>query len=135
MLLKLSIVCGLVVVSIVIGGTVFMPVSESTEELESIRVDVVMPTKVSRPGCEITDECYVPSSLAVQSGDSVTWINDDSAFHSVTSGTYDTPLELFDSGYMDPFETFSYTFDDPGTYEYYCTLHPWMEGEIIVRER
>ena len=121
--------------SIVIGGTVFMPVSESTEELESIRVDVVMPTKVSRPGCEITDECYVPSSLAVQSGDSVTWINDDSAFHSVTSGTYDTPLELFDSGYMDPFETFSYTFDDPGTYEYYCTLHPWMEGEIIVRER
>ena len=108
--------------------------SEEKEEIDLVVVepDVIMPTKVSRPGCEIDDMCYIPSQFIVQKGDSVTWVNEDSAFHSVTSGFYDAPTELFDSGYLDPFQSFSYTFDDTGVYDYYCTLHPWMEGKIIV---
>ena len=94
--------------------------------------DVVMPTKVSRPGCEEADRCYVPSIITVASGESVTWVNEDSAFHSVTSGTYDDPESLFDSGYMDPFDSYTLTFDDVGTYDYFCTLHPWMEGRVMV---
>ena len=108
---------------------------ESTvEETLSIEVqaDVIMPTKVSRPGCEKIDKCYIPSEITVEKGSSVTWINEDSAFHSVTSGVYDDPTGLFDSGYMDPYQTFSYVFDTSGTYDYYCTLHPWMEGKVIV---
>ena len=97
-----------------------------------VEPDVIMPTKVSRPGCEIDDICYIPSQFTIQKGNSVTWVNEDSAFHSVTSGFYDAPTELFDSGYLDPFESFSYTFDDAGVYDYYCTLHPWMEGKITV---
>ena len=108
---------------------------ESTvEETSSVEVqaDVIMPTKVSRPGCEKIDKCYIPSKITVEKGSSVTWINEDSAFHSVTSGVYDDPTGLFDSGYMDPYQTFSYVFDTSGTYDYYCTLHPWMEGKVIV---
>ena len=107
-------------------------VEDSTETESSIQGDVIMPTKVSRPGCEIEDRCYIPSVITVERGKQVTWVNEDSAFHSVTSGFYDAQTDLFDSGHMDPYETYSLTFDEPGTYDYYCTLHPWMEGQVIV---
>ena len=107
------------------------PAAEETSSVE-IQPDVIMPTKVSRPGCEEIDKCYIPSKITVEKGYSVTWINEDSAFHSVTSGLYDEPTDLFDSGYMDPYQSFSYVFDTSGTYDYYCTLHPWMEGQVIV---
>jgi len=97
-----------------------------------VKGDVIMPTKVSRPGCEVQDICYIPSSIVIEKGKQVTWENQDSAFHSVTSGFYDEPTELFDSGHLDPFESFSLTFDESGTYDYFCTLHPWMKGQVIV---
>ena len=94
--------------------------------------DVSMPTKVSRPGCEETDGCYVPSVYEAPAGEPITWTNEDSAFHTVTAGTYDSPANTFDSGYMDPYDSYTLSFKAPGTYEYYCTLHPWMEGAIII---
>ena len=94
--------------------------------------DVIMPTKVSRPGCEEIDRCYIPSEIRISDGESVTWVNEDSAFHSVTSGSYDEPSELFDSGHLDPFESYTLDFDEIGTYDYFCTLHPWMKGQVIV---
>ena len=94
--------------------------------------DVIMPTKVSRPGCEEIDRCYIPSVIVIDSGSQVTWVNEDSAFHSVTSGFYDEPSELFDSGHMDPFESYTLDFDEIGTHDYFCTLHPWMKGQVIV---
>ena len=106
---------------------------ENNDELELIvKGDVVMPSKVSRPGCEEIDRCYVPSIIVIESGKQVTWVNEDSAFHSVTSGFYDAPSDLFDSGYLDPSESFTFTFDESGTYDYFCTLHPWMNGQVIV---
>ena len=110
--------------------------SEQVEEFfeveSSTKGDVIMPTKVSRPGCEEEDRCYIPSKIVINKGEQVTWVNEDSAFHSVTSGFYDAPTDLFDSGYMDPFESYTLTFDEAGTYDYFCTLHPWMEGQVIV---
>lgn len=94
--------------------------------------DVIMPTKVSRPGCEEIDRCYIPSKIIISAGESVTWINEDSAFHSVTSGSYEEPTELFDSGHLDPFDSYALDFDEIGTYDYFCTLHPWMKGQVIV---
>ena len=108
-------------------------VEENNDEtILVIKGDVVMPTKVSRPGCEIDDRCYVPSLILTKKGNSVTWVNEDSAFHSVTSGFYDSPTELFDSGHLDPFESFTFTFDEVGYYDYFCTLHPWMKGQVTV---
>jgi plastocyanin len=97
-----------------------------------IKGDVVMSTKVSRPGCEKTDSCYTPSKIVIKRGDSVTWVNEDVAFHSVTSGYYDNSSDLFDSNYLDPEESFTFIFENTGTYDYFCTLHPWMKGQVIV---
>ena len=94
--------------------------------------DIVMPTKVSRPGCEDAQICYVPFEYSTTVGSPITWTNTDSAFHTVTSGTYDDPKTLFDSGYMDPYDSYTLSFDLPGSYSYYCTLHPWMQGLVII---
>ena len=108
-------------------------IEENVEETDLIiQGDVIMPTKVSRPGCEENDRCYIPSLIVIEKGKQVTWVNEDSAFHSITSGYYDTPTDLFDSGHLDPFESYTLTFDEIGTYDYFCTLHPWMKGQVIV---
>jgi plastocyanin len=66
----------------------------------------------------------------------VTWTNVDAIVHTVTSGDSDgrvgTPSGLFDSGDMVQGDQFSFTFDEPGTYPYYCVPHPWMTGTVIV---
>jgi len=108
-------------------------IEENVEETDLIiQGDVIMPTKVSRPGCEENDRCYIPSLIVIEKGKQVTWVNEDSAFHTITSGYYDTPTDLFDSGHLDPFESYTLTFDEAGTYDYFCTLHPWMKGQVIV---
>ena len=86
------------------------------------------------PGCEATNECYLPYSLEVLIGDTVSWSNDDSAAHTVTSGAPNDPDGIFDSGMMIVNQSWEFTFNDSGEYDYYCILHPWMTGEIIVEE-
>ena len=135
--LKIKIVSAIsIVIVIVVVIAIIVPKEETIDdeqiEISQNTANVIMPTKVSRPGCEETNSCYIPSKITTKQGESITWINEDAAFHSVTSGTYDAPTGLFDSGHLDPYQTFSYTFDKTGVYDYYCTLHPWMEGKIIV---
>ena len=131
------------IISIVIIGVVILvtialsfsnnSIEENADETDLIiNADVIMPTKVSRPGCEENDRCYIPSLIVIEKGEKITWINEDSAFHTITSGFYETPTELFDSGHLDPFESYTLTFDEVGTYDYFCTLHPWMKGQVIV---
>ncbi len=106
---------------------------KNIDELKiSNKADVIMSSKVSRPGCETTDSCYTPSKITIKQRSAITWLNEDSAFHSVTSGFYDNPTKLFDSRYLDPNESFTFSFEDVGTYDYFCTLHPWMKGQVIV---
>jgi len=128
------------IIVVIIGltlGLVSLPqntdfVVDVDDQKTIIKGDVIMSTKVSRPGCEKTDSCYTPSKIVIKQGDSVTWVNKDVAFHSVTSGYYDQPSDLFDSNYLDPGESFTFNFGNIGTYYYFCTLHPWMKGQVIV---
>ena len=99
---------------------------------EIVKADVIIPIKVSRPGCDIEDICYIPSNIVVEKEKSVTWLNEDSSFHSVTSGFYPEPSGLFDSGHLDPYESYTLYFDEYGVYDYFCTLHPWMKAQVIV---
>ena len=99
---------------------------------EIIKADVIIPIKVSRPGCDVEDICYIPPNIIVEKGKSVTWLNEDSSFHSVTSGFYPEPSGLFDSGHLDPYQSYTLSFDEIGTYDYFCTLHPWMFAQVIV---
>ena len=127
------------IIVIIIGitlGIVFLSQNTVVQDVDNqktiLKGDVIMSTKVSRPGCEKTDSCYTPSKIVIKQGGSVTWVNEDVAFHSVTSGYYDEPSEIFDSDYLDPEESFTFTFENIGTYDYFCTLHPWMKGQVIV---
>ena len=68
-------------------------------------------------------------------GDTIVWKNADTAAHTVTSGSAeDGPDDLFDSGLFAPGKSFSYTFTETGDYPYYCIVHPWMDGTILVVE-
>jgi len=83
------------------------------------------------------DDAFSPRVTTVPVGTTVTWTNEDGkVVHTVTSGESDgtvgTPDGLFDSGNMKNGDTFSFTFAEPGTYEYHCTPHPWMMGTVIV---
>jgi plastocyanin len=67
-------------------------------------------------------------SMEVGKGTIVTWTNRDDVPHTVVSST-----KLFKSPPLDTNEKFSYTFNDAGTFEYYCSLHPRMTGKIVVK--
>jgi amicyanin len=84
------------------------------------------------PPAETTDVTiagfsFQPAEITVPVGSTVTWTNQDSVIHTVTArdGT-------FDSGNLSHNETFSHTFQESGTFEYYCTIHTYMEGKVIV---
>jgi plastocyanin len=97
-------------------------------------VSVSIPEGTSVRGCESTDECYIPFGVKIDVGDEVVWTNDDMAFHTVTSGNpADGPDDLFDSGMFSIGEQFSHKFEDSGNFDYFCTLHPWMQGTVVVQ--
>ena len=88
----------------------------------------------SIPGCEDTDSCFIPSTVTIDVGGEVVWENVDNAAHTVTSGSpADGPDGSFDSSLiMAGGASFSHTFADAGTFTYFCMVHPWMQGTVIV---
>ena len=84
------------------------------------------------PGCEAT-ECYTPSTVTVSTGGTVIFSNTDTAPHTATSGSAaDGPDGVFDTSLIMANASYSVTLSDAGTYTYFCMVHPWMEGTIIV---
>ena len=78
---------------------------------------------------------FVPPILHTSKGAIVTWTNEDSALHTVVSRAHaaGSSFPEFDSEYIGPNDTFKYTFSTAGTFDYYCVLHPFMKGKVIVR--
>jgi len=111
-------------------------VDEKTEtSANSQNTQVSIARGSASPGCEKTNECYLPYSVSVKEHSSVTWTNDDIAVHTVTSGIpSDGYNGIFDSGLISPGSTFTNQFDEEGTFDYYCIAHPWMTGNVIVNE-
>jgi len=84
------------------------------------------------PGCETT-ECYTPSTATISAGGTVTFTNTDTAPHTSTSGSAaNGPDGVFDTSLIMMNASFDVTLADAGTYTYFCMVHPWMEGTIIV---
>ena len=84
------------------------------------------------PGCETT-ECYTPSTATIAAGGTVTFTNTDTAPHTSTSGSAaNGPDGVFDTSLIMMNASFDVTLADAGTYTYFCMVHPWMEGTIIV---
>ncbi len=72
---------------------------------------------------------FKPAELSTPAGTEVTWTNDDSATHTATAK--EGP-DGFDSGDLESGDTFSFTFEEAGTYDYYCSIHPTMTASVTV---
>jgi plastocyanin len=75
----------------------------------------------------IEDNAFDPATVNIFTGDTVRWTNLDSTPHTVTGAT-------FGINNLNPGASYEFLFTDPGTYEYYCEIHPSMEGTVIVKE-
>ncbi len=71
---------------------------------------------------------FIPETVTVRAGATVTWVNEDDVPHTVVS-----TAKKFSSRVLDTDDKYARTFADPGTYEYYCSVHPHMKGKVIVR--
>lgn len=117
--------------------------TNATSETQTINSE----TQSSTNSTEVMIEnfAYSPADITVPVGTTVTWTNEDAVGHTVTEGNPNSPksanLRIFDSSgeevtgkvaLIAAGQTWSYTFTTPGTYEYYCIVHPYMIGQITV---
>jgi Cu+-exporting ATPase len=80
-----------------------------------------------------TPDGFRNGNQTVAVGTTINFINDDNEHtHNVVSGTREAPTQEFNSGLLQPGQRWSYTFTTPGIYHYFCSLHPGMDGTIIV---
>ena len=94
-------------------------------------VDVPKGTAV--PGCEENNSCFSPADITINAGDTVEWMNVDTAAHTVTGGSpADGPSGVFDSSLFMGGASYAFTFNDKGSYKYFCMVHPWMIGSVTV---
>lgn len=117
-----------------------LPVNNAIAEQKT----VIIPFGAYNPELNTPAEVwYDPPAITIKIGDSITWQNDDKEGHTVTSGQgsgrfgwmgddFGSPDGLFDSGRFMPGESWTLTFEQEGMYQYFCTIHPWMEGTVIV---
>jgi plastocyanin len=104
------------------------PFSVETEEIDDGTVPADA-TAAETVAATIVDLTFQPPAIEVEAGASVTWTNEDSVPHTVTARSAD-----FNSGVMQQGGTFSQTFDEPGTFDYFCAIHPSMSATVVVAE-
>jgi plastocyanin len=80
------------------------------------------------PAVHIKDDAFFPTTLTVHPGDTVVFINDDDDAHTVTAAN-----GSFDSKGLDTHQQWKYTFTKAGSYAFFCELHPFMKGTIVVK--
>ena len=105
--------------------------AEKAAAAAPMSAEVIPVSGSASPGCE--PECYDPSTVTISAGGTVTFVNSDTAPHTVTSGNAtDGPDGVWDSSLIMIDMSYSVTLDNPGTYDYFCMVHPWMQGIVIV---
>lgn len=86
------------------------------------------PSKVATTNVDIDNFSFAPRQLTIPAGRRVTWINKDDVPHTIISVDH-----RFKSKALDTDDQFSFTFQNPGVYEYFCSVHPTMTGKIVVQ--
>jgi plastocyanin len=107
--------------------------SENQSKTEHIVKITMLESHTSSPTCSETQDCYIPYDAYVLEGGMVVWENADRDFiHTVTSGAPETGPDNKFNGVLMPGEIFHHIFGSEGNYPYYCMMHPWAEGMVIV---
>jgi predicted secreted protein with PEFG-CTERM motif len=119
---------GLVILSISLA---FISIGFENAFAEEIKIENARGS--SQQGCEVTNLCFVPSYVTAHVGDTIIFLNGDDAAHTSTSGTPAAgPDGVWDSGLQQPGIDYKLTLDTPGTFDYFCMVHPWMSGQLQI---
>jgi len=119
----------------IIGG-----ITIPTVFADHMTASVSIPSGTNVPGCEDTNECFIPATVTIDVGGEVTWTNDDASPHTVTAGDLNVDANTvglnlpngFDSGMLMKGQTFTHKFEVDGEFPYFCMVHPWMTGMVVV---
>ena len=112
----------------IINSTNMTNVTNTTDHEYSEFVNVSIPSGSSIPGCETDDTCFIPAHVNISLGGTVTWTNDDTAVHTVTSGSPSNAVDgEFDSSLIYPGAEFSYTATSVKTYIFVLSIHGKLE--------
>ena len=123
--MKKTLIIGLLVIFVLISGCTTTTTTRTAEPTPATTTAQIS----TEQQINIKDFNFVPNIAEVPMGTTVTWVNDDNVPHTITSVS-----GSFDSGSIAPGKTYSYKFDQAGTFEYSCTNHPSMpHGKVIVR--
>jgi amicyanin len=94
----------------------------------AIAATTASPALAADAAIKIDNFVFTPDTLEIAAGTTVTWTNEDDIPHAVGGKDLSWKSHAMDTG-----DTFSHTFAAPGTYDYFCTLHPHMQGKIVVK--
>ena len=132
---------GIIIAAVIVVGTIGFVIMGKEDDSEKITPKSTVVSTSSEPTqtpaqaantVAIKDLAFSPSTLSVKKGTTVTWTNDDTMAHTVT--TKGTNPESFDSGSLAAGKTFSHTFATVGTYSYVCNFHSSMTASVVVTE-
>ena len=135
---KVALLIGGVAVTLAMVGALLLwqsadaapPAAAMNHAMRGDSAPAATPAAAAANAVVIDDFRFGPAVLTVPIGTKVTWTNDDSDPHTVTS-TADP--KLLKSPPLDTGDSFAFTFDKPGTYRYFCSIHPHMQGTIVVQ--
>jgi len=131
--MKTKAICSFFVLFAIVAGIVATTPAAFADHTE---VTIEVAQGAGAPGCEETAEgCYIPSTATVDVGGKIIMSNTDTAAHTFTAGSpEDGPSGEFDTGLLMAGNSFEYSPDTAGEIPYFCMVHPWMQGLIIVQE-
>ncbi len=106
-----------------------MPMHDKSVSGKSMSSDATPNTASKTYSVEIKDFAFAPTNITVPVGAKITWVNKDEEPHTVVSTS-----DAFKSRALDTDEQFSFTFAKPGTYKYFCSVHPKMVATVVVED-
>lgn len=121
------VIAGAIMATYFLSGNMNMGVEGSGNSVQQPTASISNDSTVLRIVANAGSNSFSPNPVEVKVGETVTWINDDSGRHTVTSKD-----GVFDSGMMGKGQSFSYTFNKAGEYSYHCSPHPNMAGTVVV---
>lgn len=93
---------------------------------------IIIPHEAASTVCQENNSCFSPHTIQVSEGSTVTWLNEDTFIHTITSGAPENGPDKKFRKVLFSEESFDYTFCCKGTYKYYCEIHPWAVGMVTV---
>ena len=127
--MKKTLFIGLLVIAVLISGCTTTTTTRPAEPTQTPAPTETPETTITAPvSVDIKSSTFVPDIVEISKGTTVIWTNDDGVKHTITSIS-----GAFDSGNINPGQTYSYTFNQAGPFEYRCANHPSMtHGKVIV---